>query len=565
MDRVSDACESARARGVCHRPGVGVGAPNLNFVTGGTRPLTLRAADERTAALAAAAAAAASAAAAAAAAAAATMEARLALTMSAAVDEAVANARAAMEANICSPSFASAAALHGARPPLHKRTQIQMSEHAAKPRASVALDHRPRRYSLEALPPTGSSAMGARRAGATHSAPAIGSRATRGHMTARELHKTVYHNETRRRPESARDRPSTMISALLQGQRSRQQPMPAVLPPSEYPGLRRQPLSNLLDSAVGATGSPPPEIKPQPHATAPLRPALQPITISDPPPVTAPSRVAPPLQPIDVSELPPTAKSDIDPQAMDYLVCKEAQRREVLELYKMYTNQDRYTGFGKLFEAHPRVKSTFESVLRLRFPRASRSDIAAMVAIAAPVAAKREWAKTMREVYAPRCVAIQQLTRMCRVAAEGSFRSTVCARRSRSCLDVSTPTATAGSTWSNCWLHARACRTCPRGGHFVSSSTVPTPMATASSTGTSLAVLPQRTICGHVLRRSWRTRRNTWACGSSWAASGCKPRGRCLVRVRAPRSRCARYGLSQAQRIETMVQGGRAMPMAISL
>jgi len=333
----------------------------------------------------------------------------VARTMSAAVDEAVSSARAAMEATVGSPSFASAA--HCARLPLHKRDQVsnhgQRSDlvafalHPAKSRAPVGLANRPQRYSLEALPLAASVVPGGRRVRATHSAPP-GSRATRGHIvTAPAL--------LRPRPETARVRDST-IPVLLPGQRPRRQPLPVLLDSAvgaiECPRLRRQSLSVLLDSTVRAIECPTPETQLQPH-DAPSRAPLQPVNSIELP--HAVQSRAPPSQPIDIdintSEVPsckakqclPLAKP-IDPQVMDYLVYEMAQRREVLELYTMYTKQERYTSFGKLFEAHPSAQSTFEGVLRLRYPRASRSDIAAMVAIVAQVAAKREWAKTMREV-----------------------------------------------------------------------------------------------------------------------------------------------------------------------
>lgn len=325
----------------------------------------------------------------------------MARTMSAAVDEAVSSARAAMQATVGSPSFASAA--HCARLPLHKRDQVSnhgqrsnpvaLALHPTKPRAPLGLAKQSQRYSFEALPLAASAVPGGRRARATHSAPP-GSRATRGHIaTAPPL--------PRRHPETARVRDST-IPLLLPDQRLHRQPLPVLIDSAvgatECPRLRRQSLSVLLDSAVGAIECPPPETQLQPH-DAPSRAPSQP-TNSIELPHAVQSR-APPLQPIDIdintSKVPPKAKP-IAPQVMDYLVYEMAQRREVLELYTMYTKQERYTSFGKLFEAHPSAQSTFEGVLRLRYPRASRSDIAAMVAIVAQVAAKREWAKTMREV-----------------------------------------------------------------------------------------------------------------------------------------------------------------------
>lgn len=85
---------------------------------------------------------------------------------------------------------------------------------------------------------------------------------------------------------------------------------------------------------------------------------------------------------------------------MGFLVCEAAQRREVIELYEMFTNQQRYTSFSKILEAHPRAQ-TFEAVLQLRYPRASKSDVVAMCAFIAPIATKgthAEWERSMREV-----------------------------------------------------------------------------------------------------------------------------------------------------------------------
>jgi len=81
---------------------------------------------------------------------------------------------------------------------------------------------------------------------------------------------------------------------------------------------------------------------------------------------------------------------------------------QVLELYDLYmlrantaTHPQHARLWGKLFDAHPQALRTFAHVLRLRYPRATRADIAAMCAMTAPreeLKARAEWEKTMHTV-----------------------------------------------------------------------------------------------------------------------------------------------------------------------
>lgn len=98
----------------------------------------------------------------------------------------------------------------------------------------------------------------------------------------------------------------------------------------------------------------------------------------------------------------------IDPHAMDFLVCKSGQRREVLELFEQFSQREAGKAssainrvWEKLLETNPKAQGTFVELLRLRYPRASRADIESMNAIVAPLErrqARQSWKKTMREV-----------------------------------------------------------------------------------------------------------------------------------------------------------------------
>jgi len=98
---------------------------------------------------------------------------------------------------------------------------------------------------------------------------------------------------------------------------------------------------------------------------------------------------------------------------MGYVLNEAAQRREVLDLYDMYTRRDEMQKdennvqlgglWDKLFEANPKAQKTFKALLRLRYPRASRADIDGMLTFVAPFEkqkADQDWRRTLRQVEA---------------------------------------------------------------------------------------------------------------------------------------------------------------------
>ena len=95
---------------------------------------------------------------------------------------------------------------------------------------------------------------------------------------------------------------------------------------------------------------------------------------------------------------------------MGYLINASAQRRAVLELYDLYAAKRQHEHrlsdtsrdlWDKLLVANSKANVSFAECLRLRYPRATATDIELMYQFVAPrekQVKRAEWARTMSEV-----------------------------------------------------------------------------------------------------------------------------------------------------------------------